>query len=864
MKREAERSPGKNYRNSPQGGKSIKTPLLMSLLLVLVVAAVWIGLKRLELAKTGTPAPTDTMTTSETSTAPTGIRQVLTGVWGDSTFLVLRNDGTVVPVLPETATESAWQATETVAGWTDIKALAASAYLVLGLKEDGTAVAVPLQEDERNSAWLEEVSTWENLIEIEGSTRVVAGIRMDGTIAYAGEDTYAGLGSSLDSSPLFEKLDEWNGVQKLEIGFGGEGQYAACLHRDGTVSFTGAKGDWSLPYYGGITDRGWTDTPERVTDIACNGYILAARTEDGRVVANGSGAETVEAAFGAESDIAQIALSGDGFAALRGDGTVAVSDHYSGCGVTELKNGKRIQFAGETLALYLWDGRVKMFSKTGPVFPETETWGGIDQVYNLRLYNSERHEFTEEIIGVREDGTAVSTGSGFPELYALALRRSGLEASGAVIPEWTPAPTEGAKQTPIAFEEELPANPEPNRSRIVQVVAGESAQNSLTGAKRFSLGLREDGTVAFAGDLPESSQRDLASWRDVSRLEISGMTYIIGYRESGPISLTSTTNLEEYGFDGTARMNWTTENFDEWTDVVSVLIDFNFIAGLRKDGSVLVKTGGLNDRINFADFDRVAEWSDIASLYSYNGSTLIGLKKDGTVTATDNYWLNYYWNRGKAPDDESDWNHITRIESNYRGLFAIREDGSVLGAAEMDGTPWPSWQNQYLKETVIGSDSWFGLRNDGTVAVLGSSSSPNDTRILELQSWQNISELSMTGYSRYIPVGLCADGTVRVVTNNNGTPYGEWNVSGWNGVVRIFTGSEYILGLRQDGSVLATGGEFGTLEGIEEAGTWTDITDIACTDTFILGLKTDGTVVAVGDNQAGQCEITDWGSGGRS
>ena len=80
----------------------------------------------------------------------------------------------------------------------------------------------------------------------------------------------------------------------------------------------------------------------------------------------------------------------------------------------------------------------------------------------------------------------------------------------------------------------------------------------------------------------------------------------------------------------------------------------------------------------------------------------------------------------------------------------------------MDGTPWPSWQNQYLKETVIGSDSWFGLRNDGTVAVLGSSSSPNDTRILELQSWQNISELSMTGYSRYIPVGLCADGTVRV------------------------------------------------------------------------------------------------------
>ena len=416
------------------------------------------------------------------------------------------------------------------------------------------------------------------------------------------------------------------------------------------------------------------------------------------------------------------------------------------------------------------------------------------------------------------------------------------------VAETAAAPSVETADEPVSETAEEPPASAP--ARIVQIQA--AGHQEFLSYEGYSLGLREDGTVAYAGALPEQSQKDLASWRNVSRLEINGWAYIIGYRDEAPPLLTASVDMEAYGFDGTRWMNWTQENFEGWDGVSSLVIEYNFIAGLRQDGTVLVKTGGLNDQINFEDFDQVADWRDIASLSSYDSSVLIGLKKDGTVVATNNYWLNYYWNAGKERDDDSEWNHINRIDTSGWALLAYRDDGSVLGISYLMGDN--SWNN--LTDIIQGSDSIFGLRRDGT--VLTSPGGTADSRMKEVSGWQNIVQLSLSGLYRYLPIGLRGDGTVCAVYTYNGEPYGQWDVSGWTLVEKLFTGSGYTLGLRTDGRVLTTDGEFDTLEGLEEVRTWTDIVDIACTESHIVGLKKDGSVVAAGNNSCGECEVSGW------
>ncbi|WP_240986091.1 RCC1 domain-containing protein [Acididesulfobacillus acetoxydans] len=39
---------------------------------------------------------------------------------------------------------------------------------------------------------------------------------------------------------------------------------------------------------------------------------------------------------------------------------------------------------------------------------------------------------------------------------------------------------------------------------------------------------------------------------------------------------------------------------------------------------------------------------------------------------------------------------------------------------------------------------------------------------------------------------------------------------------------------------------------------WRDIVAVAAGCAHTIGLKSDGTVVAVGDNEYGQCDVSDW------
>jgi len=98
-------------------------------------------------------------------------------------------------------------------------------------------------------------------------------------------------------------------------------------------------------------------------------------------------------------------------------------------------------------------------------------------------------------------------------------------------------------------------------------------------------------------------------------------------------------------------------------------------------------------------------------------------------------------------------------------------------------------------------------------------------------------------------VGVKDDYTV-VATGSN--DYGQCNVGGWAGIIKVAAGGYHTVGLRSDGTVFATGWN---IFGQRNVGGWTDISQVAAGYYHTVGLKSDGTVVAVGDNSYGQCDV---------
>lgn len=72
---------------------------------------------------------------------------------------------------------------------------------------------------------------------------------------------------------------------------------------------------------------------------------------------------------------------------------------------------------------------------------------------------------------------------------------------------------------------------------------------------------------------------------------------------------------------------------------------------------------------------------------------------------------------------------------------------------------------------------------------------------------------------------------------------------------KIALGKRHTVGLKSDGTVVAVGdNEYGQCN----VSDWIDIIAISVSEDITIGLRTDGTVVAVGDNKYGQCDVNNW------
>lgn len=234
---------------------------------------------------------------------------------GNKHTVGLKSDGTVVAVGDtdgyETTSSSYYSdyetVTETVSDWTDIVSIAAASQYTAGLKSDGTVVTVG--EDDFY------VSSWSNIIDIAAGGDHLIGLKADGTVvaegtsSYYTEDTY----SYYDDK---DTVENWTDIVAIAAG----DTHTVGLKSNGTVVALGENDE------GQCYVSGWTDIVAIAAGYECTFGLKA----DGTIVMAGEN-EYAEAITGWK-DIVAISATSNKIVGLKSDGTlVAVGDdddHY--------------------------------------------------------------------------------------------------------------------------------------------------------------------------------------------------------------------------------------------------------------------------------------------------------------------------------------------------------------------------------------------------------------------------------------------------------------------------------------------------------------------------------------------------------
>lgn len=307
------------------------------------------------------------------------------------------------------------------------------------------------------------------------------------------------------------------------------------------------------------------------------------------------------------------------------------------------------------------------------------------------------------------------------ELVVTKSENSSISAEESIL-NTTPKPTAAPTPTPT---------PKP---KVVSICAGGS----------HVVGMREDGSVLIAGrTLNKQNLGTVEQWSDVTQL-VAGYYYAAGLNKDGALLITSNFVAEKYTGDNIEVYHEPGDWIKQWTNIVTLFPGEWGLAGLKKDGTLLIVSGNYSQGV----LDQVTSWKGIKSI-AFGRSFVAGITSNNTVIV--------------AGASSPNWNDIVGIAAD-RDLYGLKKDGTVV-VQKMSG-------EDSLSQGKYNVEQW--------------------TDIVSISAgWENI-------------VGLRKDGTV-VATGRNDCS--QCNVSDWSDIVAITTGSLYTLGLKADGTIVATGTE---------------------------------------------------------
>ena len=266
----------------------------------------------------------------------------------DTLLLGVTSESTVRALAYQKDTAISEEALKALADWTDIVKLSVSKTTVLGLRKNGTAVAVNLQD----GVAAPDVSGWKKVNDIVALNGACFGATASGRMVYAGD---------LETLGIAEKtLRNWGDIASIcgdqdyivGLAYGGRvvalgnndfGQCnvtdwrnitAVLAVRDDNFGYTlGVKEDASVVSAGSATlGQGALSSWTNIAKCASDGRTTLGLSWDGTVVLAGNSENGLLAAR-KWTDIVDIAMGGGQAVGLKKDGTVvATLDTFSGTG----------------------------------------------------------------------------------------------------------------------------------------------------------------------------------------------------------------------------------------------------------------------------------------------------------------------------------------------------------------------------------------------------------------------------------------------------------------------------------------------------------------------------------------------------
>ncbi len=232
-----------------------------------------------------------------------GAREILSA--GGYHTVGLKSDGTVVAVGENSKGRC------NVFDWEDIVAVSAGSYHTVGLKSDGTVVAVGYSKDGRC-----DVSDWEDIVAISAGASHTVGLKSDGTVVAVGHNQYGQC-----------DVSDWEDIVAVSAG----SYHTVGLKSDGTVVAVGYNKDGRCD----VSD--WED----IVAISASASHTVGLKSDGTVVAVGDNYDNECNVYDWE-DIVAISAGTFYTVGLKSDGTVvSVGDDEMGkCDVYDWKDIK--------------------------------------------------------------------------------------------------------------------------------------------------------------------------------------------------------------------------------------------------------------------------------------------------------------------------------------------------------------------------------------------------------------------------------------------------------------------------------------------------------------------------------------------
>ena len=218
------------------------------------------------------------------------------------------------------------------------------------------------------------------------------------------------------------------------------------------------------------------------------------------------------------------------------------------------------------------------------------------------------------------------------------------------------------------------------------------------------VGLDKDGRCQLSNiDADAQKKHGLSActrWRNVKKIDAcNASNQVIGLLEDGHCVAT----MPDYD-TGVQRVS-------AWSDIVDIVCDRYYAAGLRKDGSVLISgTGSIPDNLRKI----YSGQKDILAIFNYNTWYFAALKADGTILP----------DIPELKEPAMSAKDVVAIARNSHGPVFLQADGTVIATKEHSGgwggqktEGYPVTQLKNVVSIYAGEHDFAALSEDGYFRV---------------------------------------------------------------------------------------------------------------------------------------------------